>query len=436
MLKNQSIGFYSVLIIFSFCIFSIGSLTERHQSFYLFLAFLGAFTASIMLLRGNAPSKFLIGFGTFLRLLLFFSMPSLSDDIYRFIWDGTLLKNGIHPFDNLPVHYLSDNIPGISRSLYDQLNSPDYFTVYPPINQLIFWLSALIGSGTWLLSADFIRVFLVLADLGSFWFLTKLLKEYEKPEKLAFWFFLNPLVILEFAGNLHFEGFVIFFLLMGIYFWNKNHKLMSSTGLGLAIGTKLLPLIYLPFLFLKGIKNKKWSIAILAGIIALLSLLPMLSTSFIEGMRSSVGLYFQKFEFNASVYFLAREIGFVLYGYNKIAQIGPLLSLLSLIGILSVSILGVVKKWSVPKTLLFILSTYLLFATTVHPWYILPLIVLGILSGYYFPIVWSFMIFATYLGYSESGFQLPMTWIFIEYTVVAAILVIESSRKKWMINPI
>lgn len=436
MRKNQSIGFYIALFVFAFSIFSIGSLVERHQSLNLLLAFIGAFAASVVIIRANASFKFLIGFGIFLRLLLFISMPSLSDDIYRFIWDGTLLKNGIHPFDHLPAHYLTENIQGINQTLYDLLNSPAYFTIYPPFNQLLFWLSALIGNGNWLVSAGIIRIFLVLADIGSLWFLAQLLDKKEKPKILAFWFFLNPLVILEFSGNLHFEGFVIFFLLAGVYYWHEKRKLLSGTGFGLAVGAKLLPLIFLPFLFLAGLRSKQWSIAIIGGVIAILSLLPMLSTSFITGMQSSIGLYFQKFEFNASIYFIAREIGFSMYGFNKIAQIGPWLSIISTISILGISILGALKKWSVPKTLLFILSTYLLFATTVHPWYILPLIVLGILSGYYFPIMWSFMIFATYLGYSEHGFQLPMTWIFTEYFVVVATLIFELSKKKWMMNSI
>lgn len=436
MRKNQSIGFYSALLVFTFSIFFIGSIIERHQSISLLLAFSGAFLSSIVIIRSDASLKFLAGFGIFLRLILFFSMPSLSDDIYRFIWDGTLLKNGIHPFDNLPAHYLSENIAGINQTLFDRLNSPHYFTIYPPINQFIFLLSTWIGNGNWLVSAGVIRVLLVLADIGSLWFLTRLLKEKQKSTTLAFWFFLNPLVILEFSGNLHFEGLVIFFLLAGIYFWKEKKILFSGTAFGLAIGTKLLPLIFLPYLFLAGVKNWKWGISIIAGIIAILSLIPMFSASFIAGMQSSIGLYFQKFEFNASIYFLAREIGFYNYGYNRIAQIGPWMSIISTASIVAISIVGYLKKWSIAKTLLFVLSIYLLFATTVHPWYILPLIVLGILSGYNFPIIWSFMIFATYLGYSESGFELPMTWIFIEYAVVLTTLIFELNKKKWIMNPI
>ncbi|MEQ9229236.1 MAG: hypothetical protein RIF46_01035, partial [Cyclobacteriaceae bacterium] len=77
---------------------------------------------------------------------MLFATPSLSDDFYRFIWDGRLLAHGIHPFAELPGFYLdpSLNIPGIDQSLFDNLNSKEYFTIYPPFAQLIFLISVLI----------------------------------------------------------------------------------------------------------------------------------------------------------------------------------------------------------------------------------------------------------------------------------------------------
>lgn len=425
MRKDNPFSFYAFIATFFIALVSIGSIIARHQSMGLFLAYGTSFFAYVFLLQEKHSFKTLLGLGILVRLSFFFHMPSLSDDIYRFIWDGTLLTNGIHPFDQLPAFYLNQQPPGNTQELFDKLNSPEYFTVYPPINQFIFWISATIGNGHWLVSANSIRLLLLLADLGSFWFLIQLLKRCEKPPHLVFWFFLNPLVILEFVGNLHFEGFVVLFVLAGIHWFENTKKAKSGISFGLAVGTKLLPLIFLPFLFLSGLRNRKWSIAIISGLVALASLLPLINESFIQGMQTSLNLYFQKFEFNASVYFIVREIGYWQYGYNRIAHIGPLLSKISVVLIMGISVLGFIKKWPIPKALLFILSTYLLLATTVHPWYILPLIVLGILSGYYYPIVWSLMIFVTYLGYSDSGFDLPITWVIVEYLVVLTTLILE-----------
>ncbi|GAB4246207.1 MAG: hypothetical protein Tsb0034_25110 [Ekhidna sp.] len=422
--KKNTIGFFSFSFVFLLSISSIGLWIERDQTVPLLLAFATAFVSYLFLLQEKQSPNFLLGIGILARLSLFFSLPSLSDDIYRFIWDGLLVSNGIHPFSHLPDHFLHLKIEGLSSELYSKLNSPNYFTIYPPLNQFIFWMSVEFDSN-WLTTTNVIRTLLLLAEIGSFLALRKLLMIYNKSPNGAFWYFLNPLVILEIVGNVHMEGLVIFFLLAGLYFYKGNKNILSGIHLGLAIGTKLLPLIYLPYLFLKGLKNKKWSIPMIAGIVGLTSLLPLISPDFLSGMSESLNLYFQSFEFNASLYFIAREIGFLIYGYNNIALIGPLLASLSFLSIIAISLLAVRKKWSLPQSFLFILSIYLIFATTVHPWYILPLVVFGALSGYWYPIVWSGLIFLTYAGYSENGFELPMFIVVMEYMILSLVALIE-----------
>ncbi|MEO9482206.1 MAG: glycosyltransferase 87 family protein [Ekhidna sp.] len=430
MLKQHKTGYYTFLAVYVLAIFALGNWIERYASFTLLLAFSSAFFGYIFLLQKQENARILFITGLLARVLLFLSLPQLSDDLYRFIWDGTLLKNNIHPFEALPSTYLNQGIEGINAELYNQLNSPNYFTIYPPLNQFIFWLSVAVGNGDWLVSANTIRLILLAGDLGSFFLLQKLLTHYGKSESMAHWYWLNPLVVLEFTGNLHFEGLVILFVLAGIFFYEHHRKWLSAAGFGLAIGTKLLPLIYLPFLFLKGLKEKKWIISILAGITSIITLLPLFDQTFIRAMSESLDLYFRSFEFNASIYFIARAIGFWIYGYNNIALIGPLLSVFSIVSILTISVVAFWKQWSIPKALLFILTFYLLFATTVHPWYILPLVALGVLSGYWYPIIWSFLIFLTYLGYTKGGFELPTYIIVIEYVLTGLVLLAEIRLKK------
>ena len=422
-------GSITLMVIFAIAIFSIGNWIERHQTFTLLSAFFSAAVCYILILQQDKSRlSFTIGF--LARLLLFFSLPTLSDDLYRFIWDGTLLTQGMHPFEQLPGYYLDEDVPGITLELYERLNSPNYFTIYPPLNQGIFWLSALIGNGDLLLSANVIRIVLLGADIGAYFLLRSILEHTGKQVSLAHWYWLNPLVILEGIGNVHFEGMVVCFLLLGIYAFHKGNRLVSAAGFGLSIGTKLLPLIYLPVLFLTGSKNRKWTISIFAGIIAVITFLPMLNAAFLSGMTSSLDLYFQSFEFNASLYFIVREVGFWIYGYNQIAFIGPFLSICAFLSILLVSYLGFRREWDVSKSFLFILSIYLIFATTVHPWYILPLVALGILSGFWYPIVWSLLIFLTYVGYTVNGFELPAFIVVIEYSLVVLTFLIEIRNRR------
>lgn len=433
MRSRHPFGFYSFAGVFILSVAGLGHWIVRDQSAALLLSYTCLFVAYLFLLKEENSFWHLLGIGLVARLVLFGSLPSLSDDVYRFIWDGTLLKNGIHPFAHLPTYYLDQQVSGLDNQLYEQLNSPNYFTIYPPINQAIFWFSIHIGEH-WLAHANAIRGILLLADIGSLFLLRKLFSHYGKKPSLAHFYFLNPLVILEVTGNLHFEGLVVFFLLLGVYGYTLKKYWLSSVGFGLAIGTKLLPLIFLPHLLMYGIRNRKWWVAIVSAIVGVITLAPLMDETFITGMQASLDLYFRKFEFNASIYFLAREVGHWIYGYNTIATIGPLLSVLSAISILILSWISTKKNWDLSFTFLLLLCIYLLFATIVHPWYIIPLIVFGLLCGVNFPLGWSFMIFLTYLGYTSTGYELSQWIVALEYLSVLIFAVVEIKSLKWEPN--
>lgn len=114
-----------------------------------------------------------IDLGIALRAILLFSLPNLSDDFYRFLWDGRLAAQGIHPFAHPPSYFIENhlNLPGITPELYGKLNSPEYYTVYPPVCQAVFWLAAKmfpesINGGVFIL-----KLFLLGCEAGTIWML-------------------------------------------------------------------------------------------------------------------------------------------------------------------------------------------------------------------------------------------------------------------------
>ncbi len=427
---------YTFLFILATSIAFLGLAVARYETATLLLIYCVAFFAYVWTVRlTSVPWKTLFVSGILIRIALFWGLPALSDDFYRFIWDGTLLRNGINPFGVLPAEALQLKIPEIDQAFFEQLNSPNYYTIYPPLNQAIFWLSAQVGGpGNWLLSVNVMRSFLIVADIGTFMLLKSMLEKHEKSIQNAFWFFLNPLVILEFTGNLHFEGLVIFFLVLGIHQYDRSRILSQGIGFAGAISTKLVPLIFLPGVLMKQWPRKGFLVCLVAGAVALLTFIPMIGSALVSGMGSSIGLYFQSFEFNASIYFIIREIGFMIVGYNLIQQIGPWLGITTFVLIMTWAFVGNRLKKDLPMILLGSLVIYLLLSTTVHPWYVIPLIPLGILSGFYFPIVWSLVIFLTYIGYATEDFHLPMGWIFFEYMTVISVMVFEYLQHSKKVN--
>ncbi len=425
MTNHQQASRITSFFIFFIAVSAIGLVIERYQSFLLISAYFTAFFCYVWIVRLERNFKLMMGLGILTRLILFFDLPHLSDDVFRFLWDGKLISMGINPFQYRPEELVDQMDP----QLYALLNSQTHYTVYPPLNQAVFWLASIIGNENYLAGTNVIRFFLLMGDIGSVFLLSKLSSVTVRSEKIIWWYFLNPLVILEFVGNTHFEGLVIFFLLLMFYALSKSRFLSGGMALGLAAATKLLPLIFIPFLTLRYLWKKGLIMAIAAGLTFILIIYPLFDLMSIKGFQDSLMLYSNKFEFNASLYYVIREIGWILKGYNPIETWGPLLSLTTFLMILGYSAKAALKKENLYVSLLWVLMIYLLMATTVHPWYIITLIPLGLLSGYYFPIIWSLVVFLSYLGYEKEGFELSMAWIVVEYVVVFAAIVVEIAIK-------
>ncbi|HMQ46745.1 MAG TPA: glycosyltransferase 87 family protein [Saprospiraceae bacterium] len=367
---------------------------------------------------------FLFGLAVIARLLLLPSLPGWSDDLYRFIWDGRLIVHGTNPFEQLPSYYMEPGhrVSGLEESLYASLNSADYFTVYPPVAQGIFALAAWLSPQSILGSALVIRGFLLLCELGTIWLLLRLLRNMQMPEHKAIWYALNPLVILEVVGNLHFEGAMIFFLLLSFYFLQKQQLIPSAFGMALSIASKLVPLIFLVFWLRRlGWKSAFWFFGVL-GFSLLLVFSPLLSGAFFQGMGSSLGLYFHQFEFNASLYYLARYIGYQLEGYNMIDTLGPLLALTTFVGVLSMALVWKTSgDQAFMKKHLFAICLYVMCSTTVHPWYAILPFTLSLFSSYRFPMLFTYFVVWSYAHYAQNRFEENILLIALEYSIIIGV---------------
>lgn len=383
------------------------------------------------------------------RVSLLFALPNLSDDFYRFIWDGHLLVAGYHPFAELPRHYIDNSIiiPGIDQALFEKLNSPDYFTIYPPVNQFVFWLSVKLSPHSVPGSVLVMRSLIIVAEIGSLLLMRKILKHCQLLNKNVLLYALNPLVIIELTGNLHFEAFLIFFMLSSFWFLIKGNLLASALNFALAICTKLIPLIFLPLLLARLGFKKSIQFYLTTGFCCALFFLPLLNMEIVSGFRESIGYYFQKFEFNASIYYIVREWGFWNYGYNIIQTVGWMLALLSTLVILGYTLWDYFQNsklkiqnsnpnlanCQLPTAYLIVMFIYFAFSTTVHPWYIATLVAFSAVSTYRFAILWSALIFLTYAGYTTVGFSENLWLTTIEYVLVIAYLTYELIGNK--LNP-
>lgn len=378
-----------------------------------------------------------LGLGIALRALLLFSLPNWSDDFYRFLWDGRLAAQGIHPFAYPPAGFMAQQLPasGITMELYQGLNSPEYYTVYPPVCQAVFWAAAKwypesISGGVFVL-----KLFLLGCETGTLLLLRRIgASPWCEKTGAGAAYALNPLAILEISGNCHFEGAMLFFLLAGWYALSRRQVLAAALGWAFSVASKLVPLLFLPILWARlGWRRGLHLVAAFAGFSVLL-FAPLLNAAILANMAGSLNLYFRQFEFNASLYYALKSLGAQLAppAMDVARTLGPLLGLAVFAGVLGIAFYrrtgGKTESGEspadsadltfLPARLVWASAFYLACATTVHPWYVLLPFGLSLLTPLRFPLVWTGAAVLSYSHYAGGGFREHYGWIGMEYGLV------------------
>lgn len=370
----------------------------------------------------NKKLRWLVFMGVVARLVSIFYFPHLSDDIFRFIWDGRIIHNGLQPYAYLPVDIVNQ-IPSLADGdILSKMNSPEYYTVYPPVGQLVFYLSSWLGLPIGI-SSLLMKVMFYMAELLTLLYALKILRILKIAPTAILIYWLNPLIIIEGIGNLHFEIIMIAFLTVAIYYWLMKKPYWTMVFLALSVGSKLLSLLILPYLLWQ-IRWKK-GIQVLGVFLLVLLIVfsPLLLGLNFGEFLSSIDLYFRKFEFNAGLYYLLRWIGFKITGYNLIAYFGPLLGFAFIGTTIYLTIKEKVKNLF--AYLFVIMILYLLLATTLHPWYLCIPIFCSIFIRSKVAIIWSSLIWLTYINYSYEIYQENLLVVGLEYCILVGYIFYE-----------
>lgn len=427
------IGVFSIS---AFLYLLLGYESTRENFILLCLLFAVLFLGYFLLLRKNSSSeRYLLAAGIIFRLLFLFSIPALSPDFYRFIWDGQVLLHGYNPYLHTPQELIAQTgfqIPN-AEALFLKMGSlsAGNHTNYPPVCQGIYALCAFIAGKSILSAVISFRLIILFCDLGIYYVGKKILKHLNLPVKNIYLYFLNPLVIVELTGNLHFEGIMIFFLFAALYFLLNKKIFPSAIFFAISIAVKLVPLMLAP-LFLRWLGFKKAvSFYLGIGITMIVLFIPFFSMQFFQNYFHTISLWFVNFEFNASIYYLIREIGYYVKGYDIIHSVGKIMPIIIIAYILIFSYSKKNREVNILlENMLLALGIYFFLSTTVHPWYVVTLVALSIFTRYRFALIWSAMIILSYFAYSQNPFNESSLLLIIEYGVVFVFFFIEIFRKK------
>ncbi len=207
-----------------------------------------------------------LGLSALLRLGLLFETPKLSDDIYRYVWDGRVQSAGINPYRYIPVNRHLAQLR--DREIFPHINRRFYApTIYPPMAQMIFFaVHQVSGSTTGFKACLLIFEAITIACLIS------LLGGLDLPLPRVLVYAWNPLVLWEFSGSGHIDAAMIAFVTLALLARRARRETLTGVLLGCAALIKFLPLALFPAFY----RRWDWKMPLAAAATFCLGYLPYL----------------------------------------------------------------------------------------------------------------------------------------------------------------
>jgi hypothetical protein len=202
-----------------------------------------------------------------MRLMLLWTEPTLSSDIYRYIWDGRVQAAGINPYANVPA--AAELAALRDPDIWPHINRADYaVTLYPPAAQAVFFVVSRFGEGVVVM-----KLGLLLFEAAGIAAIVALLRRLGKPATRVAAYAWHPLPVWEIAGNGHLDAAMIAFLLAGLLVYVHGRTLAAGVLIALGALIKPLALLVLPVLW----RPWDWRLPLCVAATAALAYLPYLS---------------------------------------------------------------------------------------------------------------------------------------------------------------
>jgi len=394
-LTNFYFFFYAIALFFSVHSF------DRNDPINVLVIWSSLFSIYLVSFRylRNLTTKQLLYSGILFRVVTIGAIPSLSDDFYRFLWDGYLVSRSISPFAYSPSEFLEQGTPLAEEALflYRNMNSQIYYSVYPPLLQTLFYLP-------WLLVHSFFaKVILLQFVLFGFEILNLFLIANDKEKsKNEFWIYAgNPLVIIESISQIHPEPILVFLILISFRLFFAKH----FTGFQFIFSLFLQIKMSLVFLVPGGyflIPPKKRTGFVLIVLLSVAVLAFSLFSKLGNQASSGIGLFFHSFRFHSLFEYL---IYFVLSLFGDFTYLSGTIALLT--GGVVYLLYLYKRSYDLKEAIFTGFLIMILFSPVIHPWYVLPLF--AVLNSK-FPYPGVFLVFSIFSGLSYLLYSIQYTF--------------------------
>lgn len=190
----------------------------------------------------------ILGIAGLCRLATLFGDPYLSSDVFRYVWDGIVQHAGINPYRYVPADPAIAFLRGASEgNIYPAINRATYaHTIYPPFAQVFFWCVTLVSP-----TLTMMKTALVLCEGITVWSLLWLLRALGRKQEQIILYAWAPILIWEIAGSGHLDSLAMALIGLALVARYQRRPIITGLFLGLAILTKLYPVVLFPALYMR-----------------------------------------------------------------------------------------------------------------------------------------------------------------------------------------
>lgn len=306
----------------------------------------------------------ILGGALLFRALLLSAQPSLSGDVWRYLWDGQIIAHGYNPYlyapDNkifLPLH----------NSVFVHANWKQLPSLYPPVAESFFVLGYLIVPT----NVVAIKALFVLCDLGSCIALACLLVRKQMDPRRVIIYAWCPLPVVEFALQGHVDAVAILFTLLTVICasdsW-RGARLWTGIFLGLATLTKIYPIV----LLLVIVRPRDWVFLVSCGLTIIAGYLPFMIFSNGHPLAAPLSFTHQAL-LNPGI--LSLPIVALASAFTHTAAVDTrITSAVDIIVLLPTFCIVVIQYWrkrmSIEMAVLILIGSFMATTAYLFPWYV------------------------------------------------------------------
>src|SRR6516162_30498 len=223
--------------------------------------------AAVVVARGarRPPFALILATAILLRVGALAAPVYLSDDIYRYIWDGRVQAAGINPYRYIPTD--ADLAPLRDEAVFPNINRNNYApTIYPPVAQMLFFAASRLDETV--LAIKLVLVAIEAIGIGALFVVLRTVGALRENILLYAW---HPLPVWEIAGSGHIDAAVVAFVALALAAAVTGRRAWSGAALAAATLVKFFPAVLVPALWRPAKSNMgdwRWMAAFTAVVIA------------------------------------------------------------------------------------------------------------------------------------------------------------------------